>query len=92
MQDLALFGIPVSELTGLVAGTLTTLSFLPQALKTWRTRSAKDISLVMFLCLCVGVALWLAYGLMIGAVPVIVSNLVTLAIAGTILVFKLRYG
>ena len=50
---------------GLVAGCLTTISFLPQAIKTWRSKSAKDISLAMFLCFCLGVILWIVYGALI---------------------------
>lgn len=92
MDQPILFGVPLSEAIGLAAGMLTTLAFLPQALKTWRTKSAKDISLAMFACFCLGVTLWLVYGLMIGSVPVVAANAVTLAIASTILAFKLRYG
>jgi|GEM_PF-914212 len=55
---------------GLVAGTLTTISFLPQAIKTWKTKSTKDISLAMFLCFCLGVILWLFYGFYTDNLPV----------------------
>ncbi len=84
--------MPIAEPVGFVAGALTTAAFLPQAIKIWRTKSAKDISLAMFLCFCLGVALWLLYGFLVWSVPVIAANLVTLLIAGTILAFKLRYG
>ncbi|PHV63338.1 SemiSWEET transporter [Cyanobacterium aponinum UTEX 3222] len=76
---------------GLMAGSLTTISFLPQAIKTWRSKSAKDISLAMFLCFCLGVILWIIYGLFIMDIPVLVTNIVTLILAGTILFFKLKY-
>ncbi|AFZ55493.1 SemiSWEET transporter [Cyanobacterium aponinum AL20118] len=76
---------------GLMAGSLTTISFLPQAIKTWRSKSAKDISLAMFLCFCLGVVLWIIYGLFIMDIPVLVTNIVTLILAGTILFFKLKY-
>ncbi len=76
---------------GLVAGTLTTVAFFPQVIKTWRSRSAKDISLGMFSLFSVGVFLWLLYGIHIGAMPVIVSNAITLLLALTILLFKLRF-
>jgi len=92
MQDHVFFGMAVADLIGLVAGTLTTASFLPQVIQTWRTRSALDISLTMFICFCIGTILWLACGIMMGAVPVIVANVVTLVLAGTILVFKPRCG
>jgi MtN3 and saliva related transmembrane protein len=87
-----LFGMPLAEPIGLLAGVLTTIAFLPQAIKTWKSRSAKDISLMMFVCFCLGVVLWLVYGLMIGSTPVVASNTVTLLIASAILVFKLRFG
>jgi MtN3 and saliva related transmembrane protein len=77
---------------GLIAGALTTASFLPQVVKTWRTHSTRDISLGMFAVFCVGVALWIVYGIILGAVPVIIANVVTLLLAGTIVVLKIRYG
>ncbi|WP_417833561.1 SemiSWEET transporter [Thalassospira xiamenensis] len=77
---------------GLLAGSLTTIAFLPQVIRTWRTRSTADISLVMFLILCTGIALWLVYGLVRGDWPVIISNGFTLVLASTILFFKLRHG
>ena len=76
---------------GLVAAVLTTAAFLPQVIKTWRTRRTRDISLGMFLVLCLGICLWLVYGLLRGDLPLILANAVTLALAGTILVFKLKY-
>jgi len=82
----------VAMLVGLVAGALTTIAFLPQLLHTWRTKSAKDISLGMFLTFCTGVLLWLIYGFMIQSLPVILANGVTLVLAGVILVLKLKYG
>jgi MtN3 and saliva related transmembrane protein len=82
----------LQELIGMIAGLLTTVAFLPQAIKIWRSKSAKDISLAMFVCFCAGIVLWVTYGFMLGAFPVILANVVTLCIAATILVFKLRYG
>jgi MtN3 and saliva related transmembrane protein len=77
---------------GLVAACLTTIAYAPQAIKTWRTRSTKDISLGMFALMVAGVALWLVYGVMIGDLPLILGNVVTLSLSGTILVLKLRHG
>jgi len=79
-------------LIGLLAGALTTIAFVPQLLKTWKTRSAEDVSLGMLVTFCAGVALWLVYGVLTGALPVIAANLVTLILALTILMLKLRYG
>ena len=77
---------------GYAAGFLTTISFIPQALKIHRTRSARDVSGKMFVAFTVGVALWLAYGIVKGEVPIIVWNAVTLALAGWILAMKVRFG
>lgn len=76
---------------GLMAGFLTTISFLPQVIKTWRSQSAKDISLAMFASFCLGVLLWLIYGILQKDTPIIISNGITLILAGTILFFKLTY-
>ena len=80
-----------TDLLGLVAGTLTTAAFVPQVVKTWRTRSTHDISLGMFALFSSGLVLWLVYGVMIDSLPIVVSNIITLALALTILFFKLRY-
>jgi MtN3 and saliva related transmembrane protein len=79
-------------LTGLVAGTLTTIAFLPQLVKTWRSKSARDVSLGMLITFCTGVFLWFLYGLFIRSLPVILANAVTLMLAGIILVLKIKYG
>ncbi len=80
------------ELIGVVAGILTTIAFVPQALKTWRTRSARDFSLPMLLLFCTGLALWLGYGVMIASPGLIVANGITLPLAASILWVKLRMG
>jgi MtN3 and saliva related transmembrane protein len=76
---------------GLLAGALTTTAFIPQVLKTWKTKSAKDLSLGMYIIFCMGVLLWLIYGIVISDIPVIVTNVVTLVLALTLLYFKLFY-
>jgi MtN3 and saliva related transmembrane protein len=78
-------------LTGLAAGALTTIAFVPQLLKTWKSRSAEDVSLGMLITFCTGVFLWFLYGLFIRSLPVILANAVTLLLAGTILVLKITY-
>ncbi|MFT3736870.1 MAG: SemiSWEET transporter [Rhodocyclaceae bacterium] len=80
------------DLVGYSAATLTTAAFIPQAWLTWKTRSAKGVSLGMYSVFVTGVFLWLVYGLFIGAWPVIVANAITLALASFILVMKLRFG
>lgn len=82
----------IVQAIGLAAGALTTLAFLPQVVKTWRTRSTADISLWMFLVFLTGVGLWLAYGLLIGDAPLVAANGATFLLAGVILYFKLRHG
>ena len=76
---------------GSVAAFCTTLSFLPQLIRVWRRKSARDISLTMFLLFSFGVVCWLVYGLGIGSAPIIAANTVTLVLALAILVLKLRY-
>lgn len=83
--------IELTDLLGLLAGTLTTCSFLPQVLKTWRSRSAADISLVMFSLFSLGVLIWLIYGLMINAAPIIIANAITLVLALAILIMKIHF-
>ncbi len=81
----------LTDLIGTLAAILTTVSFLPQALHTFRTKDVKGISLGMYSAFTVGVALWLVYGLLLNAWPVVIANCVTLALASAILVMKLRY-
>ncbi|RYF16475.1 MAG: hypothetical protein EOO30_10865 [Comamonadaceae bacterium] len=80
------------ELVGYCAAFLTTLSFVPQAWLTFRTRDVGGVSLGMYSVFTVGVSLWLLYGLMMGAWPIIAANAVTLALASVILGMKIRYG
>ena len=79
------------QILGLLAGFCTTIAFLPQVVKTWKTRSAKDLSLGMFSLFCFGVLLWLIYGILVNDVPVIAANMITLMLASTLLFFKLRF-
>ncbi len=79
------------DLIGTLAAILTTLSFLPQAWHTFRTKDVSGISLGMYSAFTAGVALWMVYGLMIKAWPVVIANVVTLSLASTILIMKLRY-
>lgn len=79
------------EWLGYMAAVLTTLSFVPQAIKTIRSRDTSGISLSMYVMFTVGIAFWLAYGIALGSWPMIGSNLVTLLLAGTVLGLKIRY-
>ena len=80
------------DLIGAVAGVLTTMAFIPQVWRIWQTRSARDLSLSMYLIFTSGVALWFVYGLSLGALPIIASNGITLLLAGTVLAMKLEFG
>lgn len=79
------------NLLGVAAGTLTTIAFVPQVLKTWRTRSGEDISTGMFLLFSSGVLLWLLYGVALDAMPIIIANSITLILALAIILLKMRY-
>ncbi|HON11468.1 MAG: SemiSWEET transporter [Fibrobacter sp.] len=81
----------IEMLIGLMGGTLTTISFVPQVLRVWKTRSARDLSFTMFLLFAIGVLLWLIYGIILGEWPVILANSVTLVFAIIILIFKIKY-
>jgi MtN3 and saliva related transmembrane protein len=76
---------------GTVAAILTTASFVPQVLHTLRTKDVSGISLSMYSVFVVGVSLWLVYGLMLDAWPVVISNAITVSLAMCILAMKLRY-
>lgn len=83
--------MPAETVIGLLAATLTTVAYVPQVLRAWRTRSTHDISLPMFMLMSAGIALWLAYGVLINDLPLIAANLVTLILVLSVLYFKLRY-
>lgn len=77
---------------GSIAGCLTTVAFVPQVYRIWRTRSARDVSLHTYVVFTIGVALWLVYGILRREPPIIAWNAVTLALAGAILWMKRRFG
>ena len=77
---------------GSAAATLTTIAFIPQVWKVWRTRHAADISMGMYVLFTIGVALWLTYGILIESWPIIMANSFTLALAGAVLAMKSKFG
>ena len=81
-----------ATLLGVLAGFLTTAAFIPQVWKTWKSKSAADLSLVMFFVFSLGVLCWLVYGIMIAQAPVIFWNAITLVLALAILIMKLKFG
>ena len=80
-----------TDLVGSLAGTLTTVSFIPQVIKTWRSQSASDISFSMFLLFSLGVLLWLIYGASIHSLPIVLANVITLALSLSIIAMKLWF-
>ncbi len=81
-----------TDLIGYLAASLTTLAFVPQAWMTWRSRDVRGISLGMYSVFTAGVALWLVYGVLLRAWPLMLANGITLVLALFILGMKLRYG
>ena len=80
------------EWMGYMAAVLTTAAFVPQAAKTIRSRDTSGISLSMYVIFTIGIACWFGYGLYLASWPMIVSNLITFALAAVILALKLRHG
>ncbi len=79
------------DILGFCAGIFTTIAFLPQVLKTWNSKSAEDVSLIMFILFILGVLLWCIYGFEIHSTPVIIANVITFILAAIILVLKLIF-
>jgi MtN3 and saliva related transmembrane protein len=80
----------MEDIIGSIAATLTTISFVPQVVKLVKTRHTKDISLSMYIIFTIGVALWLVYGIMLGRLPIIMSNAITLILTSVILYIKIK--
>ena len=80
------------QLLGLVAGCLTTLSFLPQLLRVYRRKSAADLSYAYLLAFALGIFLWLAYGLLLRDLPIILANTVTLSLVLALAILKFAYA
>ncbi len=80
------------EWAGYLAAAMTTLAFVPQALKTIRTRDTRSISLGMYVVFTIGIAFWLVYGIAMNSMPMILSNIVTFLLSATILGLKIKHG
>ena len=79
------------DIIGFIAGTLTTISFLPQVIKTVKEKDVSGVSLTMYICFSTGVAFWLFYGILLVNLPMIVFNIVTLIFAIAILLNIIKY-
>ncbi len=84
--------MPFIEMLGLAAGTITSITFLPQVLHVYKSKSAKDISLNMLLLLLLGVLMWLAYGIIIMNAAIIYTNSMVTIMGFILLFFKWKYG
>lgn len=82
----------ITDAVGFAAGALTTIAFVPQAMKMYASKSGKDVSARMLLIFSAGVILWLIYGILIESVPIILTNVITLILSLTIVALKIRYG
>ena len=78
-------------ITGYIAGTLTTISFIPQVIRAWRLKETRDISLAMLLLFSAGILLWTLYGIWTGSVPIIAANVVTFVLVLLLIGMKIRY-
>jgi MtN3 and saliva related transmembrane protein len=81
----------LNEAIGFLAAACTTFAFVPQVVRLWRTRSADDISLAMYVIIVAGVALWIVYGVRIRSAPLVAANTVSLGLSGAVLAGKLRF-
>jgi MtN3 and saliva related transmembrane protein len=82
--------IDQNETIGLIAAVCTTFAFIPQVLKVWKTKQTMDLSLRMYSIMFIGILLWLVYGILIDSLSIILANVVTAILAGTILVFIIQ--
>jgi len=82
----------MTQTIGIIAGILTTGAFVPQVWRTWRTKSVQDLSLTMLVSFLLGIGGWLVYGIRLGELPIIASNLITIVLTIVLIAFKIRYG
>ena len=81
-----------TTILGYVAGAVTTTSLVPQVMKIWKTKSARDVSLGMFIIFSIGISLWIAYGFFLHSMPIIVANTVSLLLGFIVLGLKLKFN
>jgi len=80
------------DLFGFLAAFLTTIAFLPQLYKTWKTKSANDVSLIMLILFIIGLICWIIYGIKINSIPILVANIITFIFNFSILILKVSYA
>ena len=86
------FSMTALDILGMTAGCISSITFLPQVIKTWKTKSAEDISLLMFTFATISVIMWLVYGIILQNVPIIFTNSMVLFFSLVMLYFKFKYG
>ena len=79
------------ELYGYIAATITTIAFIPQAIKTWKSKSANDVSYIMLITFIIGLIFWIVYGIKTRTLPVLYANIITLIINLMIIILKISY-
>lgn len=82
--------IDQNEIIGLIAAVCTTFAFIPQVMKVWKTKQTKDLSLRMYSIMFIGIILWLVYGIRIDSLSIMMANVVTATLVGTILVYIIK--
>ncbi len=87
-----MFCVETITIIGLLAGLCTTFGLFPQIIKSWKTKRTKDVSLLMYIILIIGILLWLGYGLFLKDLPIVLWNAVALVLAAIILILKIKYG
>ena len=80
-----------ASIIGYFAGAITTIAFVPQLIKIWKTKSTKDISLITFVAFCLGVFLWMIYGIILHSKPVIIANSIGFVLGIIIIILKIKY-
>jgi len=81
----------MTEIIGYIGAILTTLAFVPQAIKTIKYKHTKDISLLMYIIFVLGISFWFAYGVLLNSMPIILANAISFCLSGTILILKIKY-
>ncbi len=86
-----MFQINAIEIVGLIAATLTTIAYVPQVIKTWKTKDVSTLSLTMYIVMFLGVSMWFTYGVLLKSIAIVLANIVTGILTFTLIFLKLKY-
>jgi MtN3 and saliva related transmembrane protein len=86
-----MFQINAIEIVGLIAATLTTIAYVPQVIKTWKTKEVSTLSLTMYIVMFLGVSMWFTYGILLKSIAIVLANIVTGILTFTLIFLKLKY-